>query len=128
YDGRSCHVEQSETCRPNRQEIRSTATALLAKGSSDIKRRGNSMLDYPRLPPRLARVFTINPLYFVTFCTYRRKKLLARNAVMMPSWSSQSERTRNVLSPPVATSSCRIICIFLSVGRTTSGWAAGLEC
>jgi hypothetical protein len=24
YDGRGCHVEQSETCRPNRQEIRST--------------------------------------------------------------------------------------------------------
>ena len=39
------------------------------------------MLDYPKLPPRLARIFTNDPLYFVTFCTHRRKKLLARNSV-----------------------------------------------
>lgn len=37
--------------------------------------------DYPKLPPRLARVFRNNPLYFVTFCTHRRRKLLATNSV-----------------------------------------------
>jgi hypothetical protein len=57
------------------------ATVLLAKGVRDIKRHGNTMLDYPKLPPRLARIFTNDPLYFVTFCTHRRKKLLARNSV-----------------------------------------------
>jgi REP-associated tyrosine transposase len=37
--------------------------------------------DYPKLPPRLPRVFTNNPLYFVTFCTHRRRKLPATNSV-----------------------------------------------
>ena len=37
--------------------------------------------DYPKLPPRLTRVFSNNPLYFVTLCTYRRRKLLATNSV-----------------------------------------------
>jgi REP element-mobilizing transposase RayT len=32
---------------------------------------------YPRLPPRLDRVFVDAPVYFITFCTYRRRPLLA---------------------------------------------------
>jgi len=31
---------------------------------------------YPRVPPRLGRIFQNNPLYFVTLCTYQRRKLL----------------------------------------------------
>lgn len=36
---------------------------------------------FPRVPPRLSFVFTNNPLYFVTACTYRRRGLLANDAV-----------------------------------------------
>lgn len=36
---------------------------------------------FPRVPPRLSSVFTNNPLYFVTACTYRRRALLANGAV-----------------------------------------------
>jgi len=39
------------------------------------------MPDFPKLPPRLARIFTNNPLFFVTFCTHRRRKVLAMNSV-----------------------------------------------
>ena len=39
------------------------------------------MSDYPRLPPRLTRIFPNNPLFFVTFCTHRRTKFLATNSV-----------------------------------------------
>lgn len=35
------------------------------------------MSPYPRLPPRLGRVFPNNPVYFVTLCAYRRRELLA---------------------------------------------------
>jgi putative transposase len=34
------------------------------------------MENYPGVPPRLTRIFSNNPLFFVTFCTYRRRKLL----------------------------------------------------
>jgi len=36
---------------------------------------------YPRVPPRLARIFQNNPVYFVTFCTHRRKAILASGTV-----------------------------------------------
>ena len=36
---------------------------------------------YPRVPPRLARLFPSNPVFFVTPCTYRRRRLLAADAV-----------------------------------------------
>ena len=36
---------------------------------------------YPKLPPRLDRLYVANPVYFVTFCTYRRRPLLATAAV-----------------------------------------------
>ena len=61
----------------------------------------NSMPDYPKLPPRLARIFTNNPLFFVTFCTHRRRKVLARNSVndglggiLNPSADGTSHRGR----------------------------------
>jgi len=37
--------------------------------------------EYPKLPPRLQRIFAHNALFFVTFCTYKRRKLLASDAV-----------------------------------------------
>jgi REP element-mobilizing transposase RayT len=39
------------------------------------------MTDYPKLPPRLTRIFGNNPLYFVTFCAHCRRKVLATNSV-----------------------------------------------
>jgi putative transposase len=36
---------------------------------------------YPRLPPRLQRLFPSNPVFFVTLCTYRRQRVLASDAV-----------------------------------------------
>jgi len=39
------------------------------------------MSEHPRVPPRLDCVFPRNPVFFATFCTYRRKPLLATNAV-----------------------------------------------
>src|SRR4029077_10209582 len=37
--------------------------------------------EYPKLPPRLRWIFTHNPLFFVTFCTYERRNLLASDAM-----------------------------------------------
>jgi REP element-mobilizing transposase RayT len=39
------------------------------------------MPDYPKVPPRLGRIFANNPLYFVTFCTHRRRNILATGAI-----------------------------------------------
>jgi REP element-mobilizing transposase RayT len=36
---------------------------------------------FPRLPPRLSCAFPNNPVWFVTACTYRRRRLLANDAV-----------------------------------------------
>jgi putative transposase len=36
---------------------------------------------YPRVPPRLDLLFPSNPVFFVTACTYRRRPLLADDAV-----------------------------------------------
>src|SRR6266481_9559656 len=38
------------------------------------------MTDYPKLPPRLARIYGNNPLSFVTFCSHQRRKFLASNS------------------------------------------------
>jgi putative transposase len=46
-----------------------------------IGRRLQEMAHYPKIPPRLSRVFTNNPVFFVTFCTHRRRKVLATNFV-----------------------------------------------
>jgi putative transposase len=37
--------------------------------------------EYPKLLPRLRWIFAHNPLFFVTFCTYERRKLLAADPV-----------------------------------------------
>jgi REP element-mobilizing transposase RayT len=37
--------------------------------------------EYPKLPPRLRWIFADNPLFFVTLCTYERRKVLASDAV-----------------------------------------------
>jgi REP element-mobilizing transposase RayT len=39
------------------------------------------MSPYPRLPPRLGRIFPSNPVYFVTLCAYRRRQLLTTTAI-----------------------------------------------
>ena len=39
------------------------------------------MREYPKLPPRLRWIFSPNPVFFVTFCTYQRRKLLAADSV-----------------------------------------------
>ena len=38
-------------------------------------------MNYPKLPPRLSRIFPHNPIFFVTACAHRRRKLLAINPV-----------------------------------------------
>src|SRR5439155_15973688 len=50
-------------------------------GAATTREREKFMSDYPRLPPRLTRIFPNNPLFFVTFCTHRRTKFLATNSV-----------------------------------------------
>ena len=37
--------------------------------------------EYPKLPPRLRWIFADNPLFFITLCTYERRKVLASDAV-----------------------------------------------
>ena len=37
--------------------------------------------EYPKLPPRLRWIFTHNPLFFITFCTQQRRKLLASDTM-----------------------------------------------
>jgi len=39
------------------------------------------MNNFARTPPRLHRVFSRSPLFFVTCCTYRRRPILARGEV-----------------------------------------------
>ena len=39
------------------------------------------MIHHPKVPPRLARIFTNNPLFFVTFCRHQRRRILATNSV-----------------------------------------------
>ncbi len=39
------------------------------------------MSNYPQVPPRLRRIFPHHPVYFVTFCTHRRRAILASKTV-----------------------------------------------
>jgi len=39
------------------------------------------MKRYPRTPPRLEWIFPDSPVFFITFCAYRRHRLLANRAV-----------------------------------------------
>jgi len=42
------------------------------------------MSEHPKLPPRLRWIFPRHPVFFVTFCTYRRRKLLASHRIHTP--------------------------------------------
>jgi putative transposase len=37
--------------------------------------------DFGRRPPRLGRIFATSPVYFVTFCTHDRQRILAKEEV-----------------------------------------------
>ena len=54
--------------------------------------------EHPRVPPRLRWIFSRNPVFFVTCCTYRRKKLLATNAVheAFVAFAAQAYSRRNI--------------------------------
>src|SRR5262249_14456920 len=62
---------------------------------SDYKIR---VREYPKLPPRLQLIFAHNPLFFVTFCTFERRKLLASDAVhaAFVAFASQANSQRNI--------------------------------
>jgi REP element-mobilizing transposase RayT len=54
--------------------------------------------NYPKLPPRLRSVFPHNPLFFVTFCTYERRKMLASDAVhaAFVAFASEANSRKNI--------------------------------
>jgi REP-associated tyrosine transposase len=54
--------------------------------------------EYPKIPPRLRRIFNHDPLFFITFCTHERKKLLASDAVdaAFVAFASQANSQRNI--------------------------------
>jgi putative transposase len=54
--------------------------------------------EYPKLPPRLRWIFAHNPLFFVTFCTYERRKLLASDPVhtAFVSFATRAHLEQNV--------------------------------
>jgi REP element-mobilizing transposase RayT len=72
-----------------------TSSALRFAQRSGYKIRGG---EYPKLPPRLRWIFAHNPLFFVTFCTYERRKLLATDAVhaAFVAFASQANSRHNV--------------------------------
>jgi len=37
--------------------------------------------EYPKLPPRLGLIYSHNPVFFITFCTHQRRKMLASDAM-----------------------------------------------
>ena len=54
--------------------------------------------EYPKLPPRLRWIFAHNPLFFVTFCTNERRKILASDAVhaAFVTFASQANSQHNI--------------------------------
>ena len=54
--------------------------------------------DFGRRPPRLGRVFSTSPLYFVTFCTYERRRFLANDKVhnSFVVFAERAERKFNI--------------------------------
>jgi REP element-mobilizing transposase RayT len=54
--------------------------------------------EYPKLPPRLRWIFAYNPLFFVTSCTYERRKLLTSDAVhaAFVAFASQANSRQNI--------------------------------
>jgi REP element-mobilizing transposase RayT len=67
--------------------MRSVTTGIMLPGAAIAPPTGRrlqlrrSMNDYPKVPPRLIRIFANNPVFFVTVCTNRRRKLLAAKSV-----------------------------------------------
>jgi REP-associated tyrosine transposase len=53
---------------------------------------------YPQVPPRLRWIFAHRPLYFVTFCTYKRKKLVASEPVhaAFMAFAREANSQRNI--------------------------------
>ena len=62
------------------------------------KRLQNSRAEYPKVPPRLRWIFAHNPLFFVTFCTFERRKLLASDTVhtAFVSFATRAHLEQNV--------------------------------
>ena len=54
--------------------------------------------EYPKLAPRLGFILAHNPLFFVTFCTYERRKLLASDPVhaAFVRFAEQAHRIHNI--------------------------------
>lgn len=54
--------------------------------------------EYPKLPPRLRWIFAHDPLFFVTFCTYERRKFLASDTVhaAFVAFASRSNSQHNI--------------------------------
>jgi len=53
---------------------------------------------FGRRPPRLGRIFTTSPVYFVTFCTHERQRFLAKDEVhtAFVLFAKRAEKTYNV--------------------------------
>ena len=71
-----------------------TSTLRFPQGSGYKSR----VREYPQLPPRLRWIFARNPLFFVTFCTNERRKLLASDAVhaAFVTFASQANSQHNI--------------------------------
>jgi len=56
------------------------------------------MRRFPRTPPRLDRVIPRNPVFFVTACTYRRRRVLAnkRVAVLFVEFAERAYSEHNI--------------------------------
>jgi REP element-mobilizing transposase RayT len=54
--------------------------------------------EYPKLPPRLRWIFSSNAVFFVTFCTHERRKLLASDVVhaAFVAFASQANSRHNI--------------------------------
>ncbi len=54
--------------------------------------------NFPRRPPRLGRIFATSPVYFVTFCTHKRQRFLAKDEVhtAFVLFAKRAEETFNV--------------------------------
>ena len=54
--------------------------------------------EYPKLPPRLQWIFAHNPVFFVTFCTYKRRRILASDAVhaALVAFASEASSQHNI--------------------------------
>jgi REP element-mobilizing transposase RayT len=73
---------------------KATSVLRFPQGSGYIARVG----EYPKLPPRLRWIFSNNPVFFVTFCTHEREKLLASDAVhaAFVAFASQANSRQNI--------------------------------